>query len=143
MLDKERSSDPSNMLKALGVPWAARVALAKCDRQLVIEQDELSWTETISSSVVSKTSHLWLDGRPCTQVSPVDHAMVTMETYYESPSGEPSGSCLCSKTSWPGDTKSQVINRRLIDAAQTYFVENTLTLGDETIHQKSYFTRTS
>lgn len=37
-LDLGRSGDPTRMLKALGVPWAARKALAHCQRTLCIEQ---------------------------------------------------------------------------------------------------------
>merc|ERR1712023_253037 len=112
------------MLKALGVPWAARKALAHCERKLVIEQDELSWTETISTSVVSKTSHLWLDGRPTTEVSPVDKTLVTTSTFYEDQEGETPGTCLVSKTTWPDGSKSQVIKRRLIENQQVYYVTN-------------------
>ena len=34
-----RSSDPTEMLKALGVAWVARKAIAGASRQVIIEQD--------------------------------------------------------------------------------------------------------
>jgi len=67
-LNLKLSADPTEMLTALGVPWIARKAIASSSRKLEIDHEGNEWTETIITSVMTKTMHLNLDGTPTVEV---------------------------------------------------------------------------
>jgi len=81
-LNLKRSDDPSEMLKAMGVPWAARAAVARYARVVEIQQEGLRWTETMITPVVKKTVVMTLDGTPHVEMSPVDKSTLTMRSRY-------------------------------------------------------------
>ena len=52
--NKERSSDPDEMLKALGVPWIARTALRRATRTVKIDHKGLAWIEDATTAVITR-----------------------------------------------------------------------------------------
>ncbi|KAH8057089.1 hypothetical protein JL721_9828 [Aureococcus anophagefferens] len=50
------------VMKALGVPWAARVAIAKSKNAKKIAHEGRAWVEATTTAVVTKTQTLCLDG---------------------------------------------------------------------------------
>lgn len=67
-LDASRSDDPTELLKALGVPWGFRVALQRARRTVTIEHDGQEIVETTFASVITKTTTAILDGVPRKEV---------------------------------------------------------------------------
>ena len=55
------------MLKALGVPWVVRKALASCTVSKVITHERRAtgdrWCEMTTTSIITKAQELFLDGR--------------------------------------------------------------------------------
>merc|ERR1712110_1020711 len=117
----DRSEDPSEMLKAMGVPMLARAAVARYARTVMIEQDGLEWTETMVTPVMTKTVTMSLTGSPYIETSPVDKATLTMISQYE----EDDQSVVTRSKSSDG-VKSQVCRRYLIEGGRTYQTINTL-----------------
>lgn len=136
-LSLKRSDDPSDLLKALGVPWAARAALRHASRQLVIEHDGLEWMETNITPVIRRTTKMMLDGSVHQEDSPVDKSTITMISRFEE-----EGRCVLTCSTFPDGVRSQVVRRYLEDCGKTYHVLNRLTVGtQQVITTNSFFER--
>ncbi|GMI13425.1 hypothetical protein TrVE_jg6764 [Triparma verrucosa] len=136
VLDLHNSSDPSEMLTAMGVPWIARKAISKTVRTLIIDHSGLSWTETIVAPMITKTMKMNLDGTPAMEVSPVDKSTIKNVTTV---TGD--GKKVISVNTYPDATKSQVISRELCNEGSQYVVVNRLTMGGKVIETTSRFNR--
>ncbi|KAJ8613360.1 hypothetical protein CTAYLR_002265 [Chrysophaeum taylorii] len=79
-LDAKRSDSPVVQLHALGLPWAARVALARSPRTKRIRLFDLEWREITTTLVVNRAEILLLDGRPQTHKHPVDSTPIVVWT---------------------------------------------------------------
>ena len=68
------------MLKALGVPWVARKALASCTVSKVITHESRAagdrWCEMTTTSLITKAQELFLDGREQVETNPLDFSEV-------------------------------------------------------------------
>ncbi|KAH8060112.1 hypothetical protein JL722_5069 [Aureococcus anophagefferens] len=65
-------------MKALGVPWAARVAIAKSKNAKKIAHEGRAWVEATTTAVVTKTQTLCLDGSEQKDTNPVDRSVVSI-----------------------------------------------------------------
>lgn len=134
-LNVARSSDPTEMLTALGVPWIARKALAGASRTVEVEHEGLAWTETTITAVITKTTSFSLGGSPYQEISPVDKSVIRMSTQYEE-----DGQCVTTQAIYPGGSKTQEIRRYLIEDGATYYIMNKLKVGSgKVIESASYF----
>ncbi|GMH69037.1 hypothetical protein TrLO_g10649 [Triparma laevis f. longispina] len=136
VLDLHGSSDPTEMLTAMGVPWIARKAISKTVRTLIIDHSGLQWTETIVAPMITKTMKMNLDGTPAMEVSPVDKSTIKNVTTVTH-----DGKKVISVNTYPDATKSQVISRELVEEGSKYVVVNRLSMGDKVIETTSRFNR--
>ena len=137
-LDHAASSDPTEQLTALGVPWLARKAIAAASRTLEIEQVEWSWRELVSTSIITKETTFSIDGAEHQEVSPIDKSVVSMCTMVEE-----EGMCIVTRNEYLKQGHSAEIRRWLEDDGMTYHVENTLEMaGGKVITVNNYFRKT-
>jgi len=134
-LNLSHSDDPSDMLKALKVPYAARLVLKRASRQVVIEHDGLEWAETNITPVIRRQSNMLLDGTPCVETNPVDGSSVTMVSTIEE-----NGACVMTKGTY-ADGRVHWTRRYLRDGGKTYHVLQKLENGSEVISCNNYFER--
>lgn len=137
-LQLQKSDDPSEFLKALGVPWVMRAALKGVSRQVVIEHDGLEWSETMITPLIKKVTNMTLDGSPHNEVNPVDKSTVTMLSYFVE-----DGRCVLSHSTYHEKGLSQITKRYLEDDGKTYHVVLELTEpfkpASKPIHLNSYY----
>ncbi|CAK0794532.1 unnamed protein product, partial [Prorocentrum cordatum] len=136
-LNLQRSDDPSEMLKAMNVPWAARAAVVRYARTVEIQQDGLQWTETMITPVVKKTVVMTLDGTPYVEMSPVDKSTLTMRSRYSEDGQE-----VVTRSESSDGMRSQVVARRLIEDGKVYYTVNALKVaGGKEYVTNNYFDR--
>ena len=130
----------------IGVPWAARVAVAKMSNTKSIAHDRarLYWEEKTTSSLVTKTQELWLDRREQLDTMPVDSSVVAITSWEEeeeeppapAPAAAADGSgaaaaptspVLRSRYHYRGPGVLQEITRRLEEGGRVYRVVNEMT----------------
>ena len=80
-LNKERSTDPDEMLTALGVPWIAREGLKRAGRKVVIQHRGLQWTEDTTTAVITRRKQFTLDGTMADVINPIDSSIVRGRSY--------------------------------------------------------------
>ena len=135
--NRERSSDPDEMLKALGVPWIARTALRRATRTVKIDHQGLVWIEDVTTSVITRRTELQLDGSTADVVSPLDKTVVRGRTFVEE-----GGVCVATTNEYVAHGHRQVLRRCLQEEGRVYYVFNELTLGSgEVITTHNYFDR--
>ena len=134
-LDLAGSDDPTEMLTALNVPWIARKAIKSSARTLHIEHDGQAWTETIVTTLLTRTINLNLDGKPTVEISPVDKSSVTSKTKAEGPK------VVTTSDYGEGSGKSQRISRELQSEGELYVVYNVLTVNGKEILTMSRYKR--
>mmetsp|Transcript_22385 Transcript_22385/g.68940 ORF Transcript_22385/g.68940 Transcript_22385/m.68940 type:complete len:692 (+) Transcript_22385:106-2181(+) len=149
VLDVRRSDDPSEQLKALGVPWALRHALVRSPNVKRIIYHDSIWTEESETVLLSRIQHLRLDGKMQTETHPIDGAPVHIWSSLGRP---PSDAPQCSITTNDMNAVISVISyangnvstiaRTLEDHGQTYHVVNELVITNgRTVHTDTYFRR--
>jgi len=65
-------------MRALGVPWAARIAISKSKNTKKIAHEAKAWVEATTTAVVTKTQTLVLDGSEQRDTNPVDRSVVSI-----------------------------------------------------------------
>jgi len=119
-LNHERSDSQSALLKALGIPWAARAALARAPRTVCIEHDGREWVETVQAPVITRTTYFLLDGVSREEV--VWGTTLRVSVVVE-------GNEVVQRIAYPdGDPRAQVVRKRLVDGGSVYHVHTTLTV---------------
>ena len=100
VLNKTKSDDQGPVLSALGVGWVARKAIAASKRTIVIthEATAATWVEKVTTSIITKSTAIPLDGSRYDDTSPIDSSKVSVreserERERESVVGEGGGWC--------------------------------------------------
>ncbi|KAJ1458986.1 hypothetical protein M885DRAFT_512110 [Pelagophyceae sp. CCMP2097] len=151
--DRDGSDAQEEQLKVLGVPWAARMALARSSMTKRIVHDGVRWIEATTTAVITKTQTISLDGTIMAEVHPIDHSEVkcwhavgglprdapTPDKAVETPPP----SSVVSVFLYTKTGNQSVITRTLEDAGETYHVVNHLVVGStrQQIITHSYFRR--
>jgi len=158
-LNKARSDDTSEHLKAIGVPWAVRLAMARTSnvkdilvRSVTASDDAaadaageprrdrhaLCWVEKTTTKLMSKTQELWLDRREQRDTHPLDGSIVTIVSWAEQAPKEAAASAagaagwvVHSEYHYVGLGVRQHIERRIENGGATYRVINTMRQANE------------
>lgn len=138
VMDADRSDLCEEQLRALGLPWAARVALARSPRTKTIHVSGGEWRESTKTVIVTRTEHLYLDGRPQTHQHPIDGSNIIVWTAIGArPSAAPAhdpgilplripADSVVSVMYYERDASVATIVRTIEDAGRTYHVANDL-----------------
>ena len=80
VLNKTKSDDQGPVLSALGVGWVARKAIAASKRTIVIthEATAATWVEKVTTSIITKSTAIPLDGSRYDDTSPIDSSKVSV-----------------------------------------------------------------
>ena len=126
------------------MPWAARLAVARCSNIKTIDHDaaRARWEETTTSSIITKTQEIWLDRREQLDTLPVDSSVVAIESWAEEEAAEegvaagegaaaaedaPPVVVVRSRYHYRGPGIIQEITRRLEEGGRVYRVVNEMT----------------
>ena len=139
--NRQLSDSADEQLKALGVPWAARIAIVRAPQENVIEVDSngagLLWLETTINAGIRKSQTYALSNEPQETENPMDHTLVTMTSRVDVQEG-----CVVTLTEYAKSGIRQYIRRSVREAGQVFQVQNTMTLSDgEVIETRSHFDR--
>ncbi|KAJ1457461.1 hypothetical protein M885DRAFT_615280 [Pelagophyceae sp. CCMP2097] len=170
VVDETRSDAPCDHLRAIGVPWAFRIALARSANVKHIAyhatgSEPAHWVEESVTSLVTKVQRLELDGRAQAETHPLDGSTVRMWTALGArPANAPppprtgprqphavqtrahaahvGAGGIVSVFLYERDGAVATITRTLEDGARTYRVHNQLLRTDgELIVTNTYFRR--
>ncbi len=83
-----------------------------------------TWRETMTTSLLTKSTELRLDGSEQLELNPIDRAQVLLSSTVED-----GGACVATWTRYADGERSQMVRRTLEDGGRTYHVAHELTLG--------------
>ena len=108
--------------------------------------------EATTTSIITKTQELWLDGRTQTETNPIDNSTVTMTSECKVETAGDGGkeeTLVMTYTDYEKSGHQQTITRRLIDGGKVYMVTNEMRLHAEdgsedqtTLTANTYFNKT-
>ncbi|OUX01009.1 MAG: hypothetical protein CBD91_05530, partial [Phycisphaeraceae bacterium TMED231] len=141
--DQGRSQPQDEILAAIGIGWAARMAIRKTagKRTLEIEQSGAHWLEKTKIAGMTKSQEYWLDGR---EQSEQKEGAAVRSVSKLVPCDAKDGFPFVVVTDQQYEKKRivQRITRSIVDGGSSYKIEKQMTLPDgKLLTAVTYFTR--